>query len=337
MKISFSLVIILIASIVTAQRRVALHHQGTVQIFSSPNAFQEAYNAASNGDTIYLPGGQYNSLSISKKLYIYGAGYHIDSTSATNYTILTNDFYFYDGADGTVIEGVYLNGSFRVYYNNKVDSLRIRRNYISGVIHFDGDFNALETLKSTGAEISENIVHTISANYATNIHIHHNIFRRLVYIKENGWIHHNIWIESIYHSTADVFNSLFENNYIAHGWWGLSVANNTFIKNAFELDPTSDLNNIWIGNYLNVSATSLFVNPSTPYNFSQFPLANFHLNNPASYLGTDGTEIGLFGGNKPFKQGGLPNNPHIRYKNIAPQTDSNGNLSIDIKVGAQNY
>lgn len=79
----------------------------------------------------------------------------------------------------------------------------------------------------------------------------------------------------------------------------------------------------------------MFVNPSNPYNFAQFPLADFHLNNPASYLGTDGTQIGLFGGSKPFKQGGLPENPHIRYKNIAPQTDNNGLLSIDIKVGAQ--
>jgi hypothetical protein len=320
-----------------SQRRVALHHQGSVQIFSSPNALQEAYNAASNGDTIYLPGGQYNGITLGKKLNIYGAGYHLDSTNATNFTIINGNITFVDGSDGSVIQGLYVTSSIIVDYGNKVDSLKIRRNYVGGAIALDGNFNASEASKSTGIEIYENIVCAeIYCQFASNVHIHHNIFKRLFNIKENGWIHHNIWFGSSYYSIEQVYNSLFENNYIQWGNWGFyGVANNTFIKNAFDFDPTGSLLNTWIGNYVNVSTATLFVNPSNPYNFAQFPLADFHLNNPATYLGTDGTQIGLFGGSKPFKQGGLPENPHIRYKNIAPQTDNNGQLSIDIKVGAQ--
>lgn len=321
-----------------SQRRVALHHQGSVQIFSSANALQEAYDLATNGDTIYLPGGQYNGISLSKKVYIYGAGYHLDSTNATNYTFINGDILFIDGSDGAIIQGLYIGGNVESAYDHKIDSIKIRRNYIGGWIKLNGNFDALEITKSTGIEIYDNIIcgPFVSCQFATNINIHHNILKRLLHIKENGWIHHNIWQGSSYNSIAEVYNSLFENNYIQYGFWGIAGSNNTFIKNALDFDPAGNLTNSWINNYINISSATLFVNPTTPFNFTQFPLANFNLNNPSNYLGSDGTQIGLFGGSKPFKQGGLPENPHIRYKNIAPQTDSNGNLNIEIKVGAQN-
>jgi hypothetical protein len=54
-------------------------------------------------------------------------------------------------------------------------------------------------------------------------------------------------------------------------------------------------------------------------------------------MGTDATQIGLYGSVFPYKDGAVPINPHIQAKTIAPVTNSIGELNIDIKVAAQNY
>jgi hypothetical protein len=321
-----------------AQRKVVLHHQGNATIFNSNNAFLDAYDASVDGDTIYLPGGQYGGLTLSKRLHIYGVGYHIDSTNATQYTYISGSISFSDGSDGSIIQGLYIGSGITVNYGHKVDNLVIRRNYIGSTVSFSGDFNASESSKSSNIEFYENIVgDVVSCEFSTNIHIHHNVFKRLMNIKENGWIHHNLWIESHYNAISNTFNSLFENNYIENGWWGFSnVTNNTFRNNAFNFNPTADLNNSWINSYSSILVNTLFVNTNTPYNFQQFNLSDLHLTDPLIYIGSDGTQIGLYGGPNPFKQGGIPENPHIQFKNIATQTDSNGDIQIEIKVASQN-
>jgi hypothetical protein len=39
----------------------------------------------------------------------------------------------------------------------------------------------------------------------------------------------------------------------------------------------------------------------------------------------------------PFKEGGIPVNPHISSKNIAPQTNPSGQLGVQINVSAQEH
>ena len=56
---------------------------------------------------------------------------------------------------------------------------------------------------------------------------------------------------------------------------------------------------------------------------------------PGKNAGKDGTDIGIYGGRYPWKDGGLPVNPHIETYDIAGKTDSIGNLRVKIKVAAQ--
>ena len=113
----------------------------------------------------------------------------------------------------------------------------------------------------------------------------------------------------------------------------METDNNMFTKNIFTYTPGfgSNINN---GNYLAVDFATLFVNaPSTTFNYTY----NFHLQQPATYLGSDATQAGLYGGllHGPYKAASIPKNPHIQTKTIAPATDTNGNLNINIKVAAQ--
>ena len=46
--------------------------------------------------------------------------------------------------------------------------------------------------------------------------------------------------------------------------------------------------------------------------------------------GTDGTEVGIYGGNLPFDP--TPTNPQISKFNVAAKTTADGKLSVDIEV-----
>jgi hypothetical protein len=52
-------------------------------------------------------------------------------------------------------------------------------------------------------------------------------------------------------------------------------------------------------------------------------------------LGEDLSQVGVYGGLFPLKEGFVPQNPHINYKNISAGTDENGLLNIQINVNAQ--
>lgn len=90
------------------------------------------------------------------------------------------------------------------------------------------------------------------------------------------------------------------------------------------------------GNIVNQPIDSIYVSHtfgSFNYN-NNYQLRSNCLGNNA---GSDGTDIGLFGTAYPYKPGAVPINPHIQTKIIAPNTDSQGNLNINIRVGAQDY
>ena len=50
------------------------------------------------------------------------------------------------------------------------------------------------------------------------------------------------------------------------------------------------------------------------------------------YLGNDGTEVGIYGGNLPFDP--TPSNPQITKCNVASKSTADGKLSVDIEVRA---
>ena len=53
------------------------------------------------------------------------------------------------------------------------------------------------------------------------------------------------------------------------------------------------------------------------------------------YLGSDGTQVGLYGGTAPFKEVGRPFNPQVIEKNVGAEVLPNGTLQVKMKVEAQ--
>ena len=49
-----------------------------------------------------------------------------------------------------------------------------------------------------------------------------------------------------------------------------------------------------------------------------------------SFVGIDGTQVGIYGGNMPFST--TPTNPQITRCNVAAKSTADGKLSVDITV-----
>ena len=54
-----------------------------------------------------------------------------------------------------------------------------------------------------------------------------------------------------------------------------------------------------------------------------------------TYLGNDGTQVGIYGGVLPYDEN--PLNPRITRCNVASKTTADGKLSVDIEVTAAGY
>lgn len=331
-----------------AQIAVTLNHLGTTTLYKGVNAVVEANAAAVNGDTINIPGGYFTSITISKKLVIFGTGHFPDSLNATGRSYLTSGITLNDGADSSHIEGLYFDGDISFASGSDIDDVVIRR------CNF-GSLSIAGTAKNNERTlINQNIIRgSVDFNNTTHLLFCNNI----VYDKINNntestnLIDHNAFLYTTgsYWSGAilnNVSNTLFTNNIFSISWPGeggssafLSGNNNTFTKNIFIFNPTTTWwdNNYTGGNLYDVSTTTIFENRTHGSTFNYTQNFNLQATCAGKNAGTDGTDIGIFGGISvyTFKTASMPSNPHISAKTIDPTTSSNGKLGVNIKVNAQ--
>lgn len=322
-----------------AQKRIVRQNLGVATFYSD---FSVMIAALQTGDTIYFPGAGYSigDWSINQKVTIFGAGHYPDSTVATGTTALTGNIYLKTGADDTFIQGIYLTGNLifgSSAGNQVVNNVTISRCSLNEV---KLSYNGSATTTSNNIIIRDNVIRgTLMGGYATGVFVSNNITQQLLYFNNTLFKNNIHMFDIIYGYLLNNVNySSFQNNVINYTGYGsdLMVTCNTndFQNNAFNsvrVFPSGT--NTGSGNFNSINPATFFVTQSG-YVFSYSH--NYHLQAPASYLGTDGIQIGIYGSSIPYKNGAVPINPHIRTKTIAPTTDCNGLLNIDIKVAAQN-
>ncbi|MCF8381000.1 MAG: hypothetical protein K9H49_15605 [Bacteroidales bacterium] len=339
MKLFLTVFLLLVFTQSYSQRKIALHSNGSTTLFGGETPYVDAYNAAQNGDTIYLPGGQFTAPHISKHVVVFGVGHNPDSTTVQGETII-NGFNFNAGSAKSHFEGLKITSG--ITWSSIADSIVIKRCNITGNISFS-------SYASKAIQITENVIAgSISGASVINTDIANNIIKRngnnvISSIKNNAWIHNNIIVGRgyvlsyvAYFVLFGITDCLIENNIILNE--GTSPANimsttsnNTFRNNLFNGNP-SDLINIWENNYFDIASSSIFNN----YIGMNFDYAeDYHLVDPATYIGTTSNEVGVYGGYTPFKEGAVPSNPHLRFKSISTQTNASGELNVNISVGAQ--
>ena len=319
-----------VSNIIMAQTpRIALvKPNGTTTIHST---FQAAYDAAINDDYIYLPGGTFSLPTIDKKIHIIGAGSNIDSCQATGMSKV-NPFSINSGAQGGSIEGLnILPGSGIGFYANSSTSssigFKIKRCFIDGNIQGNSVWESLVVENCYFLSISGNI--------------------------ENSLIRNNVIL-----GHCSVNYSMFLNNIIFQVNGNLQLgSSNTFKNNIFQSDSYTSAPNSYFYNNVNITPYSsssesyntviepwvdIFLVPGmpsgSPPSYSYNVHNNYHIKvTSACYnSGADGTDRGIYGGSSPWVEGSIPSNPHIYFKQVAEETNANGQLQIHFKVRAGN-
>lgn len=339
-KIFSALIFALFSFLSHAQHLVTVQNGTNVSFFTT---IELAVSAANNGDTIYIPSGTWsiNSLQIQKKLHIIGVGHNPDSAQASSISYITGSFILNAGASYGSISGLQINGNIKLASNGEpVVSYNILRNNINSAIFLGPNC----TNWSISENISSNIIGSNNGSKATNNGFFNNIIYGTIYYFGNG----NVFKNNLFLNWNYVINQrnieycLFENNIISDfdgtidPFLNGEIRNCQFNNNLFVKNYTFPLiDNLGSNNLVNQAKSSIFVN-QTGYLFSY--VQDYHLKEscPGKNAGTDGTDIGIYGGTFPWKDGSLPSNPHIQFKQIANSTDQNGNLKINIKVKAQN-
>lgn len=343
-KLNLTLAVVLLSfcSLSYGQQKVALQSNGITTIFGGANPFTDAYNASTNGDTIYLPGGSIPfPATLNKGLVIIGAGHYPDSTLATSKTVLSGSITISEDADYLWLEGIEINGNISFSTNHKVDSLTITRCKINDI-----NYSGSGATPCINNNIRESIIAgSITLTNATSSMLSNNIINGRIINANNIGISNNILLYNAANSGGlssnvtfyNVDNCFITNNIIFRNWggasWIYSLSDlNAFSNNIFSVVPNTGTNS-FSGNYNAVDLTTVFVNQTgNVFDYNH----NYHLVNSTTYLGIDNTQVGIYGGFYPVKESAVPQNPHIQYKNIAPTTDANGDLQIEIQVGAQN-
>lgn len=339
MKKTLTTLILAIGSTITINAQIiALHSTSGVQIFKGSTALSSSYTAAQDGDTLYLSGHTFTPPSeFNKQLMIFGAGHYQDSTLATGKTFLNGHFTLSENADLFYLEGVEITGNFTISTNHSVNNVNIKRCKINGTFNAVGD---LSNPTSNLSLIGNVLLGRINLENIQNSLLSNNIISNTFQSSNGNIINNNIIMGFIWGPSMDYLffgsNNTLNNNIILWDGYNANVngSGNVFNNNLY-VEPTPDYGATATsnGNYTGILQTDIFVNQTgNVFNYTH----NYHLQDSSTYLGTDGSQVGIYGGTFPYKEGAVPLNPHIQLNNIAPTTDANGNLQIQIQVGAQN-
>ena len=319
---------------VLAQNPIAtLQHKEQTKVFYGPGSFAEAFAASINSDTIYLSPGAFNppATSINKGITIVGSGHFPDEATLKTRTVLLGDLSIGGGADSLLLEGIYfdkdLSCEAKSIRNIKIIRCRMNNFIVSG----NSPDYAKDNCLVDECFIDGSIINPSCSNY---FQVRHSIISgQINNVGKNAVIEGNIFLING-SSLSSIGGSIIRNNIFLSNQVA-SCNNNSFYNNLFiasGINLYSSPNNYADANYFDVPQANIFVNQSgNSISYTH----DYHLKNPEKYIGTDGTQVGIYGGFTPFKEKGLPFNPQITSKTIAHETDNDGNLNISVTVAAQ--
>ncbi|MFZ5970742.1 MAG: hypothetical protein ACOYXA_04045 [Bacteroidota bacterium] len=323
------------------------------------NTVQAAINASVHGDTVYVNGTQfpYADFTINKRLVMIGAGYKVANQlnliSYVNQISLFRDAGVND-ASGSIIMGFYIYCRVTTAGGSMpISNLTLHRNVLGAggcvpgasisnannwLIYNNIMYGAGLDAASTNILIQNNILtNSISGGNQSSIIIDHNIFQ-------------NSGLNNIRFAT--ITNNIFVRN--SGNILDANVTSNTFNNNLSILTtigPTAPTNsflggpNTGAGNFVGVDPLFESVADFNTFNYNN----NYRLKNTSTVrnAGTDGTDLGIYGGSYPFPSGGAPGSgydtsplppiPQITSANIQNSSLQPGaQLQINIQATVNN-
>lgn len=331
-KLFLSLVAVLIgATAMQAQTSLlaTLSHDGEVTAFYGANALREAHAAAADGDVITLSSGTFNTVEISKGITIRGAGAIFNSeTYATPTIILGNTNISFPNEENNrklILEGLLFND--RIYYKGQLYNTNFVKCKMPRIEEYTGElFNAL----FVHCIITDNF----SSEQTATASFVNCIVRSPGRLSSLEFTNCIILAPGNFEGYKYTFNNCIILTHKPGGDYYYSFGSSNIAYNCISnWDIFTS-----ISNHTNkvVSTNTLFKDFEWELNdgFKYDDTMNFTLSDEAAstYLGLDGTQVGIYGGSMPFDP--TPTNPQITKANVAAKSTADGKLSVDIEVKA---
>lgn len=304
-------------------RVVTCQHGSTIRAYYGANAFKSAHADAADGDVITLTAGTFNGCNITKAVTIRGEG--MDKTTIS----WVDKFAIPSGSEHVLyLESLRIGGGTYTYFDGSDGSEKVviskcniwidhpylyfrkcNATIMQSIVRCTGSLNAGEyaTVTCLNSQLLENLSTNYNASYTPERNGHWYISNCAIYGNVN-----DLRCSTIKNSTFRVACSLEEEtNTSSHC---LVPEGSSGFFNSYYVKPEADP---WDENDL--AWNNIFG--------EWWEITND--NAKATYLGTDGTQVGVFGGTHPWNT--TPDLPTVKWLDVT-ESYKNGKLNVQINV-----
>lgn len=314
-----------------------LQHGDEVSVYYGKTALEEAYTAAADsGDVVTLSAGRFTfSGYMQKSLTIVGNGFLSDMENGVFPTVITDALTFKprdivddDGetvkeavkVDGVRLEGLVLESDLSFTSSGIIRNVEIVKCKLQALLNVTVNMENFVLRQSA-------CLNTVYFNRYGSQYNHQNFYIVGSYVNYvvDAREHSTILMDhSIYNSdmmdNITVSNSILRSYYVGGG----TVNNCIFI----EQNPS---NLVGAGNWVNCKYAGIF--EESMNDLAWDGVKTFKLKYPEEYIGTDGTQVGLYGGPYPYNP--TPSIPQIKESHIDTTVAADGKLKVSVTVEAQ--
>lgn len=310
-----------------------LNHGESVSVYYGYGALAEAYEAATHGDLITLSSGMFKSVDIAKNITVRGAG----AGATDDCTRLDGDFYILGVPDSVsghlTLEGLYNDDHvYHGSHNNAADIknahfVKCSFSYFSSYGYTARMLNAM----FVQCKISEYTYLSIAGDKANFF----NCYLKGLQLSSDNSSFYTFNNCLLIGQCSYWYNSLFANCIL----WGTSsnyIPSSSQASYCLGMNSSPDNYNMFeklypYNQYEMVDkkdANTIFKTFTGTYSDTE----TFELTDEAKakYVGTDGREVGIYGGNFPFNF--KSDLPKITKFNVASQSTEDGKLKVEIEV-----
>lgn len=340
-KIVLSILLMGLFALSHAQSPIAiLTHNGNMTPYYGTSALVDAYAAADSGDVITLSPGVFTGVEIRKPLTLRGAGMMTDTAAGTLPTTITGTYKIHntDTDLPMTIEGIYFQDGA---YMDNIYNVTFSKCYINSFLApFYGGGNI------TNGTFVHCIIPNIKASWLSNCHFYNSVVCEGV--ANGNWFQNSNGSTVLYNCIIQLRSITSIDNF--HSYNSILLLDNDTtsplsMTNTCEnheycigINPWESLlffpESYVVGHHLhNVTyCYQLFGASATSFNHEITVFADYHLVEgvDSSWVGNDGTQIGIYGGAMPFNP--KVNNPSIGHINVAGQTNGQGELPVNIEI-----
>ncbi|WP_443688364.1 hypothetical protein [Paraprevotella xylaniphila] len=319
-----------------------LQHGDEVSVYYGKTALEEAYTAAADsGDVVTLSAGvfSFSNHEFQKSLSVVGNGFVSDMENGIYPTIIEDGLYFkprdvVDDDGEMVKEGV------------KVDGIRLEGLKLSYVLFQSS--GVIRDFQIVKCQLSGSERPLLFESSTENFVLRQSVCDGVQFGAGNGCNHQNFYVCGSYVAVIDfpkeyctvnvdhsLINSLYQNELV-----GLSLGNSivkasnissgVVANNCVFIDNTP-YNLIGAGNWVNCKLAGIF--EESMDDMAWDGVKTFKLKYPEEYVGTDGTQVGLYGGPYPYNP--TPSIPQIKESHIDTTVAADGKLKVSVTVEAQ--